>query len=67
MVEEFRNRAITMLVSTTILERGVTFRLYDVVLEYPQLFTKVLRTNFQEGSVEVKKDQQVNYFSIKTA
>ena len=34
MVEEFRNRAITMLVSTTILERGVTFPFVDVfVLE----------------------------------
>ena len=42
MVEEFRNRAITMLVSTTILERGVTFPFVDVfVLESNhKLFTK---------------------------
>ena len=42
MVEEFRNKAITMLVSTTILERGVTFPLVDVfVLESNhKLFTK---------------------------
>ena len=42
MVEEFRNRAITMLVSTTILERGVTFPFVDVfVLESNHtLFTK---------------------------
>ena len=42
MVEEFRNRALTILVSTTILERGVTFPLVDVfVLESNhKLFTK---------------------------
>lgn len=42
MVEEFRNKAITMLVSTTILERGVTFPFVDVfVLESNhKLFTK---------------------------
>lgn len=42
MVEEFRNRVITTLVSTTILERGVTFPLVDVfVLESNhKLFTK---------------------------
>ena len=42
IVEEFRNKAITMLVSTTILERGVTFPFVDVfVLESNhKLFTK---------------------------
>ena len=42
MVEEFRNKVITTLVSTTILERGVTFPLVDVfVLESNhKLFTK---------------------------
>lgn len=42
MVEEFRNRALTILVSTTILERGVTFPFVDVfVLESNhKLFTK---------------------------
>ena len=42
MVEEFRNRALTILVSTTILDRGVTFPLVDVfVLESNhKLFTK---------------------------
>ena len=42
MVEEFRKRALTILVSTTILERGVTFPFVDVfVLESNhKLFTK---------------------------
>lgn len=42
MVEEFRNRALTILISTTILERGVTFPFVDVfVLESDhKLFTK---------------------------
>lgn len=42
MVEEFRDRALTILVSTTILERGVTFPFVDVfVLESNhKLFTK---------------------------
>ena len=42
IVEEFRNKEITMLVSTTILERGVTFPFVDVfVLESNhRLFTK---------------------------
>lgn len=42
MVEEFRNRALTIIVSTTILERGVTFPFVDVfVLESNhKLFTK---------------------------
>lgn len=42
MVEKFRNRALTILVSTTILERGVTFPFVDVfVLESNhKLFTK---------------------------
>lgn len=42
IVEEFRNRAVSILVSTTILERGVTFPLVDVfVIESNhRLFTK---------------------------
>lgn len=42
IVEEFRNRAVSILISTTILERGVTFPLVDVfVIESNhRLFTK---------------------------
>ena len=42
IVEEFRNREVSILVSTTILERGVTFPLVDVfVIESNhRLFTK---------------------------
>ena len=69
MVEKFRNKAITMLVSTTILERGVTFLFVDVfVLESNhKLFTKSALVQISPGRVGRSKERPTGelLFSIR--